>query len=116
MICLARLRSILLRYAAGLFCVAMLAGCNTVANLVTAPVRAVGQVADWTTTSQDEADRNRGRELRKLEERYGSLQRRYADQAEDCEYGDSRDCERARVTYAEIEQIRAQLPPVPNEN
>ena len=35
-----------------------LAGCvSTVKSVVTAPVKAVGQVADWSTTSQDEADR-----------------------------------------------------------
>ncbi|MGP1282681.1 MAG: hypothetical protein ACTS1X_06870 [Parasphingopyxis sp.] len=51
----------------------LLSGCiaRTAANVVTAPVRAVGQVADWATTSQDEADRNRGREIREEEERLG---------------------------------------------
>lgn len=52
---------------------AMLAlqGCiaRTVANVATAPVKAGAKAADWATTSQDEADRNRGRELRKEEER-----------------------------------------------
>ncbi|MEQ9663589.1 MAG: hypothetical protein RLN87_13700 [Parasphingopyxis sp.] len=50
----------------------VLSGCvRTAASIVTAPVRAVGQVADWATTSQDEADRNRGREIREQEERLG---------------------------------------------
>ena len=51
----------------------LLSGCivRTAANIVTAPVRAVGQAADWATTSQDEADRNRGRELRAEEEQHG---------------------------------------------
>ena len=51
----------------------LLSGCiaRTAVDVVTAPVRAVGQVADWTTTSQDEADRNRGREIREEEERLG---------------------------------------------
>ncbi|MBA3896763.1 MAG: hypothetical protein H0X36_06445 [Sphingomonadaceae bacterium] len=45
------------------------AGCvRTVASAVTAPVKIVGHAADWATTSQDEADRNRGRALRKAEE------------------------------------------------
>lgn len=44
-------------------------GCvvKTAANIVTLPVRAGGQAVDWATTSQDEADRNRGREMRKRE-------------------------------------------------
>ena len=45
-------------------------GCvSTAKTIVTAPFKAVGQAADWATTSQDEADRNRGRALRKAEER-----------------------------------------------
>lgn len=49
----------------------VLSGClaRTAANVVTAPVKAGGKVVDWSTTSQDEADRNRGREIRKQEER-----------------------------------------------
>lgn len=42
-------------------------GCvaKTAWDVATAPVRAGSQVVDWTTTSQDEADRNAGRKLRK---------------------------------------------------
>ena len=40
-------------------------------DVATAPVRAGSQVVDWTTTSQDEADRNYGRRMRKLEAREG---------------------------------------------
>ncbi|MEM8694586.1 MAG: hypothetical protein AAGE05_01020 [Pseudomonadota bacterium] len=59
----------------------LLSGCiaRTAANVVTAPVRAVGQVADWATTSQDEADRNRGREIREEEERLGRQYRECLD-------------------------------------
>ncbi|WP_294251920.1 hypothetical protein [uncultured Sphingomonas sp.] len=44
-------------------------GCvvKTAANVVTLPVRAGAKAVDWTTTSQEEADRNRGREMRKRE-------------------------------------------------
>ncbi len=49
---------------------ATLPGCvGAVTKVVTAPVKAGAQAADWSTTSQDEADRNRGREERKAEER-----------------------------------------------
>ncbi len=48
----------------------LLPGCvQTVASVVTAPFKVVGKAADWATTSQDEADRNRGRYVRKAEER-----------------------------------------------
>ncbi len=48
----------------------LLAGCvSTVGTVVTAPFKVVGKAADWATTSQDEADRNRGRVVRKAEER-----------------------------------------------
>lgn len=54
-----------------------LTGCvRTVAGVVTAPVKVVSQGADWATTSQDEADRNRGREIRKQEEREARERRR----------------------------------------
>lgn len=45
-------------------------GCvSTAKTVVTAPFKVVGKGVDWATTSQDEADRNRGREMRKQEER-----------------------------------------------
>jgi hypothetical protein len=51
-------------------CSILLAGCvSTAKTVVTAPFRAVGQGVDWATTSQDEADRNRGREILKREKR-----------------------------------------------
>jgi hypothetical protein len=47
-----------------------LGGCvSTAKTIVTAPFKVAGQAADWATTSQDEADRNRGRALRKAEEK-----------------------------------------------
>lgn len=48
----------------------LLGGCvSTAKTIVTAPVKVVGKGVDWATTSQDEADRNRGRAMRKQEER-----------------------------------------------
>ena len=53
-------------------------GCvRTVGSVVTAPFKAAGQVVDWTTTSQDEADRNFGREMRKKEAREGRERREH---------------------------------------
>lgn len=44
-----------------------LPGCvaKTALGVATLPVKATSKAADWATTSQDEADRNRGRALRK---------------------------------------------------
>lgn len=82
----------------------LLAGCvSAVKSVVTAPVKAVGQVADWSTTSQDESDRNRGRELRKSEERVGKLSRQRDRAAEKCRDGDEEQCRRAEVLEHEIE-------------
>ena len=53
-----------------LFPAFLLPGCvSTVASVVTAPFKVAGKAADWATTSQSEADRNRGRTIRKAEER-----------------------------------------------
>lgn len=51
--------------------VLLLQGCiaRTAVKVVTLPVKAGSQAVDWTTTSRDEADRNRGREVRKQEKR-----------------------------------------------
>jgi hypothetical protein len=92
--------------------VPLLSGCiaRTAASIVTAPVRIVSQGADWATTSQDEADRNRGRELRKREERYGKLERNYRKHSEQCDDGDREACEEARSDYREMDSLRASIP------
>ena len=56
---------------------ALLAGCvSTAKTVVTAPFKVVGQGVDWATPSQDEADRHRGREMRKQDERDARERRR----------------------------------------
>ena len=87
----------------------LLTGCvSAVKTVVTAPVKAVGQVADWSTTSQDEADRNRGRDMRKREEQLGKLSRQRDKAAEKCRDGREDQCERAEVLEHEIEAVMAQ--------
>lgn len=52
-------------------------GCvRTVASVATAPFKVAGQAADWATTSQDEADRNYGRKMRKQEAQEGRERRK----------------------------------------
>ncbi|PKP93746.1 MAG: hypothetical protein CVT77_04505 [Alphaproteobacteria bacterium HGW-Alphaproteobacteria-16] len=48
-------------------------GCiaKTAFDVVTLPVKAGAQAADWATTSQDEADRNYGRKMREKEAKEG---------------------------------------------
>ena len=54
-----------------------LTGCvSTAAHIVTAPVRAAGWTVDKMTTSQSEADRNRGRRERKAEKQQEKDQRK----------------------------------------
>lgn len=87
----------------------LLGGCvSAVKTVVTAPVKAVGQVADWTTTSQDESDRNRGRAMREREEKLGKLSRQRDKAAEKCRNGSEDQCERAEVLEHEIEAVMAQ--------
>ena len=51
-------------------CLLLLGGCvGTAAHIVTAPIRATSWTVDKLTTSQSEADRNRGRRERKAEAR-----------------------------------------------
>jgi len=74
--------------------VLLLPGCvNTIASVVTAPVRAVGQAADWATTSQEESDRNYGRKMRKEEARQGREDKRAAkERRRQCREDGERDC------------------------
>ena len=89
-------------------------GCvaKTLVDVATLPVRAGAKAVDLATTSQSEADENRGRELRKREERLGKLERAYAKQRAKCDEGSEEACAQARATYAEIQEI---LPTIPAE-
>lgn len=91
-----------------------LQGClaRAAVDVVTLPVRAVGKGVDLATTSQSEADENRGREIRKREERLGELQRDFDKQAERCADGDDAACEKAQAIRAEMKAI---LPGIPVE-
>ena len=85
----------------------MLSGClaKTVVDVATLPVRAAGKAVDLATTSQSEADENRGRELRKREEKLGKLNRTYEKQRAKCDEGDEKSCEAARASYAELQEL-----------
>ncbi|UZK65701.1 hypothetical protein [Sphingomonas sp. M1-B02] len=65
------MRRLLILAAAGLPLLS--GGCiaKTIVDVATLPVRATGQVVDWSTTSQEESDRNYGRKMREREAREG---------------------------------------------
>nr|WP_221227530.1 hypothetical protein [Stakelama sediminis] len=50
---------------------------KTAWNVATLPVKAAGKAVDWTTTSQDEADRNYSRKMRKEEAKEGRERRKH---------------------------------------
>jgi len=86
-----------------------LSGClaSTAASIVTAPVRVGAKVVDMATTSQAEADRNRGRAMRKRDEKIRTLEKRYNRRLEACNRGETAACSDANQISGEIEQLRA---------
>ncbi len=55
-------------------------GCiRTATSIVKAPFQVAGKAVDWTTTSQEEADRNYGRKMRKQEAKEGRERRKAAE-------------------------------------
>lgn len=58
----------------------IVSGClaRTAVDIVTLPIKVASKAVDVATTSQAEADRNRGRELRKADERERKERKRAA--------------------------------------
>lgn len=95
----------------GLAPLLLLGGCiGTAKSIVTAPVRVASKSVDLMTTSQSEADENRGRALRHREERLDDLQKSYARHMRQCQDGRESACDTARTEYAEIEDLRETVP------
>lgn len=94
-----------------------LQGClvRTAAKVVTAPVDLASGAVDKATTSQSEADRNRGREIRKREEKLGRLEREYRKEREKCDDGNRSSCARAAEISEEIEKILPTIPAEPDD-
>lgn len=92
-----------------------LSGCGvgTLVDVATAPVRVAGKAVDMATTSQSEADEKRGRKLRKLEERYGKLDRDYRKEDKRCLKGNDKACEKRDAIGQEMDDLRAQIPAQP---
>ena len=94
----------------------LLPGCiaRTAMDIVTAPVKVVSKAADLATTSQSEADENRGREIRKREERLGKLDRKREKLSEKCEDGDDTACRDLADVEAEMRAISPGIPIEPD--
>lgn len=55
-------------------------GCvSTATSIVKAPFHVAGKAVDWSTTSQEEADRNYGRKMRKQEAEEGRQRKKAAE-------------------------------------
>ena len=76
-------------------------GCiaKTAVDVVTLPVKAGGKVVDWSTTSQDESDRNYGRKMRKKEAREGKERKKH-----------EKECRKHPDTCGEYDGYRASDP------
>lgn len=86
----------------------LLSGCvSTAKTVVTAPFKAAGQIVDWSTTSEEEADRNRGKALRKRDEQLAKLQRQQQKAAKQCDKGSREHCQRSELLAHEIEALMA---------
>lgn len=73
-------------------------GCvRTAAAVVKAPFQVAGKAVDWTTTSQEEADRNYGRKMRKAEAREGKERREFEKECR--KRPDGEECRRGYQGY-----------------
>ena len=91
-----------------------LQGCvaKAIGSAVMLPVRAVEAGVDAATTTQSEADEDRGKAIRKREERLGDLERNYQREMERCADGNDEACDKAQAIRAEM---KALLPGIPVE-
>lgn len=99
-------------------CAIALQGClaKAAVSAVTLPVKVASRGVDLATTSQSESDQNRGREIRKREERLGDLGRDYDRQAERCADGNDEACEKAQEIRAEMKALMPGVPLDPDRN
>lgn len=95
-----------------------LQGClaRAAVDVVTLPVRAVSKGVDLATTSQSEADENRGREIRKREEQLGKLEREYTKQRNRCDDGSEAACEQSRAIWDQMQALKPGVPVDPYRN
>ncbi|GGD61769.1 hypothetical protein GRI62_13725 [Erythrobacter arachoides] len=95
-----------------------LEGClaRAAVDVVTAPVRIASRAVDLATVSQSEADEQRGREIRRREQRLAELENDYAELQDDCLDGSDRACREAVTLRAEIEALLPTIPVEPEDD
>lgn len=98
--------------ALGTLCLSGCGAAGAVVDIASLPVRSASKAVDVATVSQSEADEQRGREIRRREERLGKLEREYRKQSRDCIDGNDEACRKRDATYAEIREL---MPSVPYE-
>ena len=84
------------------------AALSTATSIAAAPVRVGSRAVDLATTSQSEADENRGRRMRKNDERVRKLQKRYNRQMDACNRGETAACSEASQISGEIAALRSE--------
>ena len=84
------------------------AALSTATSIATAPVRVGSRAVDLATTSQSEADENRGRRMRKHDDKIRKLQKRYNRQMDACNRGETAACAQASEISGEIEALRSE--------
>ncbi len=87
-----------------------LSGCvaSTAAKIVTAPLRVGAKAVDMATTSQSEADENRGRAMRKRDEKIRKQEKKYDRALKACNRGETAACSEANQISGELERLRAE--------
>lgn len=78
---------------------------STAMSVATAPVRVGAKAVDLATTSQSEADENRGRAMRKRDGKIKKLQRQYNRTMDACNDGESAACADAARINREIQDL-----------
>ncbi len=106
------------RFFLALLLAPSLGGClaKTAVDVVTAPVKVAGKAVDLATTSQSEADENRGREIRRREERLARLERDWREADQDCREGDDDACRERDATRAEMDALLPTIPADPERD
>ncbi len=80
---------------------------STATSVATAPVRIGSKAVDLATTSQSEADENRGRAMRKNDDKVRKLQKKYNRRMDACNRGETAACSEASQLSGEIESLRS---------
>jgi hypothetical protein len=84
------------------------AALSTATSIATAPVRVGSRAVDLATTSQSEADENRGRRMRQNDKKIRKLQKKYNRQIDACNRGETAACSEASEISGEIDALRSE--------